>query len=125
MPRSRSLSIALGIVTLLPASFLQAATDEELAALQQELRELRQRYEAQQKALMVLEQRVREVEAQPATPQPQRLARSPATPPPTSQGTGGYGEACGRTTVRRAVSRTSTTRPAVSSARASSAWKPG
>lgn len=92
MPRSRSLPITLGIMTLLPASFLQAATDEELAALQQELRELRQRYDAQQNALMVLEQRVREVEAQPATPQPQRLASSPATPPATSQGTSGYGE---------------------------------
>lgn len=95
MPRSSSLSIALGIVSLLPATFLQAATDEELAALQQELRELRERYEAQQKALMVLEQRVREVEAQPATPQPQRLPRSPATSTAaksTAQGTNGYGE---------------------------------
>ncbi|WP_243744460.1 transporter, partial [Pseudomonas aeruginosa] len=41
-----------------------------------ELLELRQRYEAQQNALMVLEQRVRQVEAQPQAPQPQRLVKS-------------------------------------------------
>ena len=40
--------------------------------------ELRQRYDQQQKALAVLEQRVREVEDQPATPQPRRLAKSPS-----------------------------------------------
>jgi len=40
--------------------------------------ELRQRYDQQQKALAVLEQRVREVEEQPATPQPRRLAKSPS-----------------------------------------------
>lgn len=84
MNRSCSLPIALGIVTLLPAPALQAATDAELAALQRELLELRQRYEAQQRALMVLEQRVRSVEVQPVTPQPQRLAQSQ---PPS-----GYGE---------------------------------
>ncbi|KIH83468.1 Fap amyloid fiber secretin [Pseudomonas batumici] len=40
--------------------------------------ELKQRYEAQQKALMVLEQRVKQVEETPATPAPKRLTRSPA-----------------------------------------------
>jgi hypothetical protein len=79
--------VAVGIAALLPAA-LHAATDAEVQALQQQLLELRQRYEAQQRALMVLEQRVREVEAQPAVPQPQRLARSPATSQPAS----GYGE---------------------------------
>ena len=49
-----------------------------LEALKQELLELKQRYEVQQKALAVLEQRVRQVEDQPAAPQPKRLAKSPA-----------------------------------------------
>jgi hypothetical protein len=40
--------------------------------------ELKQRYEAQQNALMVLEQRLRQVEEAPATPAPQRLTKSPA-----------------------------------------------
>ncbi|MET3674639.1 hypothetical protein ABIB24_000333 [Pseudomonas sp. UYEF17] len=40
--------------------------------------ELKQRYEAQQQALMVLEQRVRQVEETPAAPPPKRLVRSPA-----------------------------------------------
>jgi opacity protein-like surface antigen len=42
--------------------------------------ELKQRYEAQQNALMVLEQRVKQVEEAPATPPPKRLTRSPAEP---------------------------------------------
>lgn len=87
MLHSFSLRVAVGMAALLPAA-LHAATDAELQALQQQLLELRQRYEAQQRALMVLEQRVREVEAQPAVPQPQRLARSPTTSQPAS----GYGE---------------------------------
>ncbi|MNU74687.1 hypothetical protein SAMN04490187_4131 [Pseudomonas jessenii] len=57
---------------------LQAAPDPELEALKQELLELKQRYEVQQKALAVLEQRVRQVEEQPASPAPKRLAKSPA-----------------------------------------------
>jgi hypothetical protein len=57
---------------------LQAAPDPELEALKQELLELKQRYEVQQKALAVLEQRVRQVEEQPASPPPKRLAKSPA-----------------------------------------------
>ncbi|MBP2262644.1 opacity protein-like surface antigen [Pseudomonas sp. BP8] len=39
---------------------------------------LKQRYEAQQNALMVLEQRVRQVEEAPAAPAPKRLTKSPA-----------------------------------------------
>jgi hypothetical protein len=57
---------------------LQAAPDADVEILKQELLELKQRYEVQQKALAVLEQRVRQVEDQPATPQPKRLAKSPA-----------------------------------------------
>lgn len=57
---------------------LQAAPDADIEALKQELLELKQRYEVQQKALAVLEQRVRQVEDQPATPQPKRLAKSPS-----------------------------------------------
>jgi hypothetical protein len=57
---------------------LQAAPDADVEALKQELLDLKQRYEVQQKALAVLEQRVRQVEDQPATPQPKRLAKSPS-----------------------------------------------
>jgi hypothetical protein len=57
---------------------LQAATDPDVETLKQELLELKQRYEVQQKALAVLEQRVRQVEDQPAAPPPKRLAKSPA-----------------------------------------------
>ncbi|MGF0237882.1 hypothetical protein ACQR3P_03185 [Rhodococcus sp. IEGM1300] len=64
--------------TLFPAAMLQAAPDADIETLKQELLELKQRYEVQQKALAVLEQRVRQVEDQPATPQPKRLAKSPA-----------------------------------------------
>ncbi|HEY8330665.1 MAG TPA: transporter [Pseudomonas sp.] len=89
MLQSHSLRVAVGIAALLPSTLLYAASDAELRELQQALLELRQRYDAQQKALMVLEQRVREVETQPAVPQPQRLARSPSS---TSQPAAGYGE---------------------------------
>lgn len=85
MSRSYSLRTALAVAALLPAPLLHAATDTELAALQQQLIELRQRYETQQRALMVLEQRVRDVQAQSSVPQPQRLARSP-------EPSRGYGE---------------------------------
>jgi opacity protein-like surface antigen len=75
---------------------LYAATEADVTALKQELLELRQRYDAQQKALMVLEQRVREVEeAKPAIPQPSRLSRSPApssTAQNSSQSSTGYGQ---------------------------------
>jgi len=89
MAPSYSLRVAVAIAALLPSTLLYAATDAEVRELQQALLELRQRYDAQQKALMVLEQRVRGVEAQPAVPQPQRLARSPSS---TSQPAAGYGE---------------------------------
>ena len=78
MYRSVSLRAAVCLSTLLPAAMLQAAPDADVAALKQELLELKQRYEMQQKALAVLEQRVRQVEEQPAAPQPKRLAKSPS-----------------------------------------------
>jgi hypothetical protein len=59
-------------------AMVQAATDPEMEALKQELLELKQRYEVQQKALAVLEQRVRQVENQPSSPPPKRLVKSPA-----------------------------------------------
>jgi len=80
MYRSFSFRAVVCLSTLLPATFVHAATDTDVETLKQELLELKQRYEVQQKALMVLEQRVRQVEDQPATPQPKRLTRSPASP---------------------------------------------
>ena len=78
MYRSVSLRAVICLSTLFPAVMVQAATDPDIETLKQELLELKQRYEVQQKALAVLEQRVRQVEDQPATPQPKRLAKSPA-----------------------------------------------
>ncbi|UQS16469.1 hypothetical protein [Pseudomonas sp. HS6] len=78
MYRSVPLRAALCLSTLLPAAMLQAAPDADVETLKQELLELKQRYEVQQKALAVLEQRVRQVEDQPASPPPKRLAKSPA-----------------------------------------------
>ncbi|KAA6169510.1 transporter [Pseudomonas veronii] len=78
MHRSLSLRAVVCLSTLLPASILYAAPDADIETLKQELLELKQRYEVQQKALAVLEQRVRQVEDQPATPAPRRLAKSPA-----------------------------------------------
>ncbi|PMY60580.1 MULTISPECIES: transporter [Pseudomonas] len=78
MYRSVSLRAVVCLSTLLPTALLQAAPDADVEALKQELLELKQRYEVQQKALAVLEQRVRQVEEQPAAPPPKRLAKSPA-----------------------------------------------
>lgn len=78
MHRSFMLSAIVCLTTLAPATALFAAADPQVEALKQELLELKQRYEAQQQALMVLEQRVRQVEETPAAPPPKRLVRSPA-----------------------------------------------
>ncbi|AKA86330.1 coiled-coil domain-containing protein [Pseudomonas synxantha] len=78
MHRSLWLRAVVCLSTLLPASLLYAAPDADIEALKRELLELKQRYDVQQKALAVLEQRVRQVEDQPATPAPRRLAKSPA-----------------------------------------------
>lgn len=78
MHRSLSLKAFVCLTTLAPATLLYAAADPQVEALKQELIELKQRYEAQQQALMVLEQRVRQVEETPAAPPPKRLVRSPA-----------------------------------------------
>ncbi|CAI8768038.1 Transporter [Pseudomonas sp. IT-P253] len=80
MHRSFTLRAVVCLSTLVPATLLQAAPDPQVEALKQELMELKQRYEAQQNALMVLEQRVKQVEEAPATPPPKRLTRSPAEP---------------------------------------------
>ncbi|MCU1750183.1 hypothetical protein [Pseudomonas sp. 6D_7.1_Bac1] len=78
MYRSFAFRAVVCLSTLVPATLLQAAPDPEVEALKQELTELKKRYEAQQNALMVLEQRVKQVEETPATPAPKRLTRSPA-----------------------------------------------
>ncbi|AZD35790.1 TolA-like membrane protein [Pseudomonas chlororaphis subsp. aurantiaca] len=78
MYRSVSLRAVVCLSTLLPTALLQAAPDADVEALKRELLELKQRYEVQQQALAVLEQRVRQVEEQPAAPPPKRLAKSPA-----------------------------------------------
>ena len=78
MHRSFTLSAIVCLTTLAPATSLFAAADPQVEALKQELLELKQRYEAQQQALMVLEQRVRQVEETPAAAPPKRLVRSPA-----------------------------------------------
>ncbi|MDH0301818.1 MULTISPECIES: hypothetical protein [unclassified Pseudomonas] len=80
MQRSSSFRAVVCLSTLVPATALYAAPDPQVEALKQELRELKQRYEAQQNALMVLEQRVRQVEEAPAAPPPKRLTKSPSTP---------------------------------------------
>ena len=88
MHRSLSFNAVVCLSTLLPSSLLYAAQDPQVEALKQELQALKQRYEQQQQALMVLEQRVRQVEDQPAAPQPKRLVRSPASKTGQPQGSG-------------------------------------
>lgn len=78
MYRSVSLRAIVCLSTLLPAALVQAAPDADVETLKRELLELKQRYEVQQRALAVLEQRVRQVEDQPAAPPPRRLVKSPA-----------------------------------------------
>ncbi|WP_449432926.1 hypothetical protein [Pseudomonas putida] len=78
MHRSLTFRAIVCLSSLTPATLLYAAPDPQVEALKQELMELKARYEAQQNALMVLEQRVRQVEETPATPAPKRLTRSPA-----------------------------------------------
>ncbi|NBA98168.1 hypothetical protein [Pseudomonas sp. R5(2019)] len=80
MHRSFTFNAVVCLSTLVPATLLQAATDPQVDALKQELMELKQRYEVQQNALMVLEQRVRQVEETPTTPPPNRLTKTPASP---------------------------------------------
>ncbi|KAB0487866.1 hypothetical protein SAMN04490202_5325 [Pseudomonas reinekei] len=93
MYRSVSLRAVVCLSTLFPAVMVQAAPDAEVELLKQELLELKQRYEVQQKALAVLEQRVRQVEEQPASPPPKRLAKSPADMKGNSQVAVGTGAA--------------------------------
>ena len=78
MHRSIPFSVIVCLSTLAPVTSLYAAADPQVEALKQELIELKRRYEAQQQALMVLEQRVRQVEEAPAAAPPKRLTKSPA-----------------------------------------------
>lgn len=78
MHRSLTFRAIVCLGSLTQAALLHAAPDPQVEALKQELMELKQRYEAQQHALMVLEQRVRQVEEAPAPPAPRRLTKSPA-----------------------------------------------
>ncbi|WP_350601051.1 hypothetical protein [Pseudomonas sp. 65/3-MNA-CIBAN-0223] len=80
MHRSLTLRAIVCLSSLAPVTLLYAATDPQVEALKQELMELKQRYQAQQNALMVLEQRVRQVEETPTAPPPRRLTKSPADP---------------------------------------------
>ncbi|MCY1393114.1 hypothetical protein D9M71_80010 [compost metagenome] len=85
----RSLRAAICATALLSSTHVAAANEAEVEALKRELLELKQRYEAQQKALMVLEQRVRQVEDQPPGPEkPRKLVTATNKPSPTSS----YGE---------------------------------
>ncbi|OZY49435.1 transporter [Pseudomonas lundensis] len=78
MHRSFTFRAVVCMSALLPSTLLQAASEVDVETLKQELMELRQRYDQQQKALAVLEQRVRQVEEQPAVAAPKRLVKSPA-----------------------------------------------
>ncbi|RRV40123.1 transporter [Pseudomonas sp. p106] len=78
MHRLLTFRVIVCLTTLAPATLLQAATDPQVETLKQELMALKERYEAQQNALMVLEQRLRQVEEAPRAPAPKRLTRSPA-----------------------------------------------
>lgn len=68
MHRSLTFRAIVCLSSLAPVPLLYAAPAPQVEALKQELMELKQRYEAQQNALMVLEQRIRQVEETPATP---------------------------------------------------------
>lgn len=80
MQKHFSLRLILCAASVLPASYLMAATDAEVEALKQELELLRQNYTAQQNALMVLEQRLKQVEGQPEVPAKRPLV-APIAPP--------------------------------------------
>lgn len=94
MHRIPLLRTAVCLSTLLPAGLVCAAAPNEVDTLKQELQELKQRYEMQQKALQVLEQRVRQVEEQPpgAPAQPRRLVSATNKPTPAGTGSSSYGE---------------------------------
>ena len=95
MHRSLSFKAVVCLGTLVPSTLLYAATDPQVEALKAELMALKQRYESQQQALMVLEQRVRQVEEQPAVPAPKRLTRSPASQPRSGQAVAANADAPG------------------------------
>ncbi len=78
MYRSVSLLAVACLSALLPAAMLQAAPDPELEALKQELLELKQRYEVQQKPWRFSNNGSARSKSSPLRPPPKRLAKSPA-----------------------------------------------
>lgn len=86
---------AAGMLLLSVMSGQVLAQGSEDQTLRQELETLRQRYEAQQNALMILEQRLRQLEGtnSAAAPQPQRpaVAQAPGTAAATTRAEG-YGQ---------------------------------
>lgn len=82
-------SIALTSIALSLTTTCLAAEDPEVQALLDQLKTLQKRYEQQQKALMVLEQRLRQVEERPQ--QPAVATRSPGRQ--TATAGSGYGTA--------------------------------
>ncbi|WP_447749910.1 transporter [Pseudomonas nicosulfuronedens] len=69
MRKSTCLQAVVCATSIMTSLTAQAASEAEVEALKKELQELRQRYVEQQNALSVLEQRVRQVESQPAQAQ--------------------------------------------------------
>lgn len=84
---------ALALLTLVIACSAEAASEGDVAALRAELQALQQRYQAQQNALMVLEQRLRDVEGQrqPATQQTAQAPRQAVAQTATSSSGSSYG----------------------------------
>lgn len=81
---------APALLTLAIACSAQAASDADVAALRAELQALQQRYQAQQNALMVLEQRLRDVEGQgQRQPAPAQTAQTPQQTAPQTVASSG------------------------------------
>lgn len=95
MPKHFSMRLVMCASSVLVSQAVMATTDAEVNLLKQELEQLRQHYDQQQKALMVLEQRLKQVESQPVAPVQKPLVR----PIPTTgrsqtvakEGEAGYG----------------------------------
>ena len=81
--------MAGGVLLLAVTGNLMAQTSDQATVLRQELDLLRQRYEAQQNALMILEQRLRQLEGASSAAAPVRLA---AANQQQRQDAAGYGQ---------------------------------
>lgn len=86
-------SRCLLLLPLITATAAQAAEQDDVQALRQQLQVLQQRYEAQQNALMVLEQRLRSVESHEPQQNPPARQVAQASPAAHTGGAsnGGYG----------------------------------